>query len=192
MSTKNHFLVTLHQTGETVFSIRELALLFPETSPSQLKSQTHYYFKKGQLKRLRKGLYALPAYNPLEAAAKLYTPSYISLETVLAREGIIFQYYETIFAVGLISRAVTMDSHIVRYRRIKPEILLNTKGIITGKGYSIATKERAFLDALYLYRNYHFDNRDAIDLAVIRNLLPVYGSPALEKKINFIFPHAEH
>jgi hypothetical protein len=50
------------------------------------------------LQHLSSGIFALPHYDPFEFATQFKKNSYISFETVLKQEGIIFQDYgKTIF-----------------------------------------------------------------------------------------------
>ena len=46
-----------------------------------------------------------------------------------------------------------IDGVNFKYQNIKDEVLFNNNGIISKKGYSIATCERAFLDMIYLNKN---------------------------------------
>ena len=62
------------------------------------------------------------------------------------------------------------------YRRMKAEILLNTRGIEIVDRVSMANTERALCDKLYLDGNEHFDNLRGIDWEEMRNLNRlVYG-----------------
>lgn len=180
------FILKLYQRENTVFSMKELALIFPKIKRENLKARVNYYVKKGELKNLRKGLYAKTNYNILEAATKIYSPSYISLETILAREGVIFQYYKTIFVVSYLTRKIKIEGQEIQYRRIKESILLNKKGLLERKGYFKAEKERAFLDALYLYKDYYFDNLEILDKTKVFSLVKIYQSKRLENKVKEI------
>jgi hypothetical protein len=103
-------------------------------------------------------------------------------------EGIIFQYDSTITSLSYLSRTITVDKTLISYRKIKDAILLNTKGIIANDdGINIATKERAFLDMLYLNGNMYFDTINTIDPKIIYKLLPIYDSKVLEKRVKKIF-----
>ncbi|MEJ2568718.1 MAG: hypothetical protein P8Z50_07610, partial [candidate division WOR-3 bacterium] len=53
-------------------------------------------------------------------------------------------------------------------------------------GYATATKERAFLDALHLYKNYYFDNLDILDKDIVLNMVDIYRSKTLKDKIGKI------
>ena len=129
-------------------------------------------------------MYAKAAYNSLELVNKLYAPSYISLETVLAKGGVVFQFYKTVFAVSYLTRSVRVGDISVQYRQIKPEVLVNLQGIEEKAGYFVASLERAFLDAIYIYKNYHFDNLGALDWEKIQTLKKLYGSRVLEKRVD--------
>ena len=119
----------LYNRPETVFTLDEISQIFPRISYESLRDRLYYFAKIGKLKRVRQGLYAKEKYDPFELVNKLYKPSYISLETVLAREGVTFQYYETIFAMSYLSREITLENINIRYRQIKKEVLLNPAGI---------------------------------------------------------------
>jgi hypothetical protein len=48
---------------------------------------------------------------------------------------------------------------------------------------NIASPERAFLDLLYLEKDYYFDNLNPLNKDLIRKLLPVYQSKGLSKTV---------
>lgn len=179
----NDVILKLYSRSETVFTLDEISQLFPEIAGGNLQDRLYYSAKTGKLKRLRQGIYAKVEYNPFELANKLYKPSYISLETVLGVGNVVFQYYETIFAVSYLTRTVTTGDVSIQYRQIKGEILTNTEGIDQKDGYFIATLERAFLDAIYIYKNYHFDNLGVINWERIEDLKKIYKSKAFEKRV---------
>lgn len=51
------------------------------------------------------------------------------------------------------------------------------------QGYTIATPERAFLDLMYLNKDFYVDNIQPLNQALIRALLPAYQTQALEKRV---------
>jgi len=180
---KDDFILRLYSRPESVFTVDEIAQLFPGISNESLRDRLYYFAKAGKVQRLRHGIYAKIAYNPFELANKLYKPAYISLETVLAKEGIVFQYYETIFAVSYLTRSIAIHNTEILYRQMKGSVLTDTNGIEERVGYFIATKERAFLDAVYIYKNYHFDNLGAVDWEKAENLKKIYKNRAFEKRV---------
>lgn len=143
----------------------------------------NYYAKQGVLRNIRKGIYVKPQYDPLEVACMLYPPCYVSLQYVLLRSGVIFQYNEAITCVSYLSRSIEVDGNTLEYKRINPEIILNFKGIEQRKHYSIATPERAFLDMYYLYPNFYFDHVDLLSKELVKEILPIYKNQALEKRV---------
>ncbi len=88
----------------------------------------NYFVRKGKLLRPRKGIYVKPHYNPEELACTLYTPSYISLEYVLQKAGVIFQYDERITVVSYLSRSVDIEGRTYAYRKISDRGMLNGLG----------------------------------------------------------------
>ncbi len=124
----------------------------------------------------------------LELAGLLYTPSYISLEYVLQKSGITFQFDSQITAVSYQTRTIEVDGVSLSYRKIKNEILVVTTGITTDEnGVCMATPERAVLDTLYLNSHYYFDSLNSIDMDLINRLLPIYQSKILAKRVSKLF-----
>lgn len=172
---KGNVLKKLYKTNQTVFSFKELLLTFSSIDEKTLRATLHYYAKKGDLYHIRRGLYAKnEQYNRLELATKIFIPSYISFETVLASEGIIFQYYSQIFVASYQSREIVCDNQSYIFRRLKETILTDPLGIEMKQHYSIATKERAFLDIVYLHKSYHFDNLAPLNWDLIYEMIPLY------------------
>lgn len=186
------FILKLYSQKETVFTIDEISLLFPKISYKNLRDRLYYFTKTGKIKRLHQGIYAKNEYNSLEVANKLYTPSYISLETVLQKEGIVFQSYDSIFAVSYVSREIIINGHKIIYKQIREEVLVNRAGLEEKEGYAIATKERAFLDAVFLYKNYHFDNLAPLDWDKIELLKNIYPNKVFKKRIKEYQTYAQH
>ena len=184
MYKMENLLAKIYQSSKTVFTNKELALIWQETNPKLLKSKIAYYVKQGSLIRLTRGVFAKDKkYNPRELANSLYSPSYISFETALRDSGIIFQQYETIFAAGSFSKTVKIDNNTFCFRKLKEEILFNPLGTIYDNNYTIATAERAFLDMIYLFSDYYFDNLSNIDWDKCFELIKIYGNGALASRL---------
>ena len=182
---KNNIVFTVYKDIRTVFRLNDVALLVGETNFQSLNKKLNYYVRTGKLQNPRKGLYTKPNYNPEELACTIYTPSYISLEYILQKAGIVFQYDSRITAVSYLSRSIDVAGQTYLFRKIKGEILVNTAGIIRQDNYiNNATAERAFLDLLYLNTNYHFDNLNPLRKQLVYKLLPIYQSKALSIRVN--------
>ncbi|KKT84592.1 MAG: hypothetical protein UW82_C0016G0001, partial [candidate division WWE3 bacterium GW2011_GWC2_44_9] len=100
----------LYQSPKTILSNKDLALVWQENNEESLYAKTAYYVKQKALFRLTRGVFAKNKdYNPKELATSIYTPSYISFETVLREAGVIFQHYDTIFVVSKWPKTMTID-----------------------------------------------------------------------------------
>jgi hypothetical protein len=62
-------------------------------------------------------------------------------------------------------------------------LFLISIGIIRKDNINIATPERAFLDMLYLNKDYYFDNLNLLNKLLISQIFPIYQSAALEKRV---------
>ena len=180
---KKDFKLLIYQSSSTVFTTDEIALLLGEVNRKALKSRINYYVGKEVIRSVKKGIYVKPKYNRLELATKIYKPSYISLETVLRENDIIFQYDNTITAVSYLSRTIEVDGNKIIYRKIKDEYLFNNAGIISDDNYPKAGKERAFIDTLYLYKHFNFDNLEAIEKKIVFELTENFNSPLITRLV---------
>jgi len=187
-SIKNNILFTILNHNWSVFRLIDIALLTGETDFQSLNKKLNYYVRTGKLLNPRRGIYTKHQYNPEELACKIYTPSYMSLEYVLQKAGIIFQYDSRITIVSYLSRVVKTDNREYCFRKIKEDVLFNNAGIEQiGGNINIAGTERAFLDMIYFDKDYYFDNPESLNKEIIIELLPIYRSKKMEQKIKDIF-----
>lgn len=182
---KGDYISTILRSNQTVFSFKDIALLWGDAGTAAVRVRVNYYVKSGDLYRIRRGLYAKDKnYNKLEAATKIFTPSYVSFETALANAGVIFQHYGQIFAASYLTREITADGQTYSYRKIKDSILTNHAGVDVKDNYFMSSPERAFLDVAYLRKDYHFDNASSLDWNKVFEILPIYGgNKRMEKKV---------
>jgi len=186
---KNNILLSVFKEIQTVFRLRDIALILGEKDFESLNKKLNYYVRTGKLLNPRKGIYAKPNYSSEELACVLYTPSYISLEYVLQKAGVLFQFDSRITSISYLSRNIEIEDKNLIYRKIKGEIMANTRGIVRQiDQVNIASSERAFLDLLYLNKTYYFDNLNPLNKAKIYDLLPIYMSKALTDRVKKLFP----
>jgi len=173
------------RSNNTVFSFKDICLIWGTTNKKGAISAINYYIKTGNIYRIRRGFYAKARnYDKFEFATKIYTPSYISFETVLTKAGVIFQYYDQIFIASYLTREIVADGEKYFYKKIKDIILTNQSGIENKGNYFIASPERAFLDILYLYKNYYFDNLLSLNWEKVFEILSIYGkNKTMRKKV---------
>lgn len=182
---KGDYISTILRSKQTVLSAKNIMLLWGEATSDAARVRINYYAKSGDLYRIRRGIYAKDkSYNKLELATKIFTPSYVSFETVLGQAGVTFQHYNQIFVASYTKREITADGQVYSYKRIKDAILTNPAGIENKDNYSIATPERAFLDVVYLNKDYHFDNLSALNWDKVFEIIPIYGgNKRMEKTV---------
>lgn len=176
------------RSDKTVFSFKDILLLAGEGNPARLRRRLHYYVKSGELYAIRRGFYAKDAnYDRLELATKIFTPAYVSFETVLRSAGMIFQHYDKIFVTSYLTRDISCDGQSYHYQAIKNPVLTDTAGIEQKKNYAIASKERAFLDVIYRSGDYYFDNLEPLDWDKVFETLPIYKNKQMAKTVNRYF-----
>jgi hypothetical protein len=172
------------KSKKTVFTFKDISLLWGLTDRKSAVAGIHYYVSTGDLYRIRRGIYAKDEdYDKVELASRIYTPAYVSFETVLARAGMIFQYYSQIFVASYLAREIIIDGQTYVYRKIKDTVLTEAAGVLNQDGTAVATKERAFLDTIYINTDYHFDNLGALDWDRVFDILPLYNNKRMAKKV---------
>jgi len=187
---KGRYLEILLRSPKTVFSIKDIALLWAENREVNIRIRLSSYAKNGKLIRIHRGIYAKDKnYDRFELATRIYTPSYISFETVLTRAGVNFQYYGNIFVASYVTREIEVDGQKISFLRMKDYVLSNTIGIEHPNDIATATKERAFLDRIYISKDYHFDQLDVLDWDKVFDILPIYRNKKMAKKVEEYFKH---
>jgi len=185
---KGDYLTALLKSPKTIFSLQDIALLWQTSNSNATSVRLHYYVKHGDLHRIRRGLYAKSKqYDKLELATRIFTPSYVSFETVLAKEGLIFQYQTQVTVVSYLTRMISIDNQVYSYKKIKNTVLMNSLGIENFNETSQAIKERAFLDTLYTNLDFYFDNVRSLDWNKVFSLLPIYDNKRMVKVVENLF-----
>lgn len=151
----------LLKSGERLFHTQDLALLWNIQNRNTLYTTIKRYVQKGILIKINKGLYSTIAVNELDkfelGTALIHRYCYVSCETVLFLEGVINQMVYPITFVSSLSTKIEFNGTTYIYRQAKPEMLLNSDGVIQKNGYFISTKERAISDIIYFNPKYYFD-----------------------------------
>jgi len=174
----------LYKSTKTIFTNKDLALIWEERDSKKLNSKIAYYVKRGVLIRLSRGIYSKEKlYDSRELATSIYSPSYISFETALRDAGMIFQHYDTLFVASKWSKNLKINGKSFTLRKMKESILYNPEGIVKKDNYSIATPERAFLDMIYIYPRYYFDNLKPLNWEKCFKLVKIYSNKQLEKRL---------
>lgn len=183
-NSNNGLIFSLYNDARTVFKLSDIAMLTNETNFESLNKRLNYFVKTGKIGNPRKGIYSKENYNKEELACRIFVPSYISLDYVLQKKGIVFQYDTQITSVSYLSRTIEVEKKGYVFRKIKNDILVDTNGILRqSNGVNIATAERAFLDTLYLNGEYYFDNLNPLDKELVFKILPIFQSKKLTRRV---------
>ncbi len=187
-NNKPDIILAIYSDNRTVFRLKDVAMLTGETSLQSLSKKLNYHVKTGKLQNPRKGIYTKPNYNREEMACTVFTPTYLSLEYVLQKAGVLFQFDSRITAIGNLSRTIEIESQTYVFRKIKSSLLVETTGILQKENkVNIATLERAFLDLVYLNSETYFDNLNPLNKEAVFKLLPMYQSKTMNERIIKLF-----
>lgn len=174
--------------------------------------QIDRWAKKGYLRKIKRGFYTLEQHRADEqflfyTANKIYSPSYISLETALKYYGLI---PEEVFQLTSVSTKKTTKFYTpvgnYSYRHIKPELFFGYR-IVESENHQIllAEPEKAILDYLYLnsflktaddFRSLRINREEffeQINLERFKKMITDFDFKALESRANrFLKTVAEH
>lgn len=139
-----------------VFSFEELSLFFPNEKRETLKQSLSRWKKNKFIEPLRKGLYELVYPEPshlsdMYLANKIYTPSYVSLETALSHYGFIPEVSMAVLSITSKPTRQFKNPHgLFIYRSVQPRSFggytIERHG---GLEVLIAEPEKALADFLY-------------------------------------------
>ena len=178
------------RSPKTVFTFKDISLIWGDSDKKATIDGVNYYVKTGELYRIRRGIYAKDKdYDKLELATRVFTPSYVSFETVLTQSGINFQFYKKITVASYQTREIEVDDQTYSYKKIKDLVLTNPAGVEHKGETSVASPERAFLDTIYIHKDYHFDNLSPLNWEKVFEILPIYKNNRMAKKVNEFFEH---
>jgi hypothetical protein len=189
---KGNYLTDIIRSPKTVLTVSDIVLIWKDSNSKAIKSRLSYYAKNKDLFRVRRGIYVKnKEYSKLELATRIFTPSYVSFETVLAKEGLIFQYQTKIKLASYLNRELNIDGQIYFYKRLKKTIITNSIGVENINETSIASPERAFLDILYTNNNYYFDNLRSLNWDKVMLILPIYNNKRMSKIVMQLFKQSK-
>lgn len=136
---------------DNLFTVLDAVKFFPAESEQNIKIQLSRLAKKGLLTSLKRGLYCFdPAtLEELGLAGRLYSPSYISLESALNFYGILPDIPQTITSVTPITtKEIKATGLAFSYSKIDSALYFGYV-LLSPEGF-IAQKEKALLDYFYL------------------------------------------
>ncbi len=181
------------------FSTQQVRAIYPTFN----RSNYLQWQRQGYIVSLRQGWYSFAdcLQQPDIAryfAGKIYDPSYISLHTALSFYGIIPEQVVEITSVTTRKTASFSNSFAsYSYQTVRTNLFwgYTPMTLTDGKTYMMATPEKALLDLLYLYPQYHteadmLDLRldddwlaDELDQSRLKEYLSHIASPSLSQRI---------
>lgn len=171
------------QMKKSVFTLTEADIIAHGDSPAMVRLNLHRWVRRGEIQRLRRGVYAFAdrAGSLPELIRHLYSPSYISLESALNQHGIL---PDVPFATTLVTprSTRTFETPLGRFHfhRIDQKLFF---------GYDpktlLAAPEKAILDYFYLrgaslhettdfWREARFENLEMLDWKKGRRYADLY------------------
>jgi hypothetical protein len=89
-----------------------------------------------------------------------------------------------VFVAAPYSATKKIDGQTYVFRKLKDKLIFNSRGIESGPVLSIATPERAFMDMIYLFPDYYFDNLKPLDWEQCFDLLRIYENTRMAGRLN--------
>ncbi len=169
----------LLRDGRDFYHTQDLAVLWGISNSNTLYTNIKRYTQRGILNNLFKGFYSIKPLDEIDPVAlglaSLRSYGYLSTESVLAENGIIFQEIKYVTLISDVSRRLRIGNHDFLIRKMKDEYLYNDVGIIVGKKTRKASLERAVADMLYLNSNYYFDAPDSVNWEKVEEIKKAVG-----------------
>lgn len=166
-----------------VFTRNDIRMLDPEFREPTLND----WLNNGRIKRIRRFWYADSSFNPqgndyFFISNKIYSPSYISLESALSHYGFI---PETTLQITSVSTRKTnlFDTQfgVFSYQSVKNNLYFGYEIIENNdRPFTLATPEKAILDYLYL----HSEISDIEDFEGLRFNTEIINSTIDKEKLN--------
>ena len=135
-----------------VFSSSDLASIIGGGSDLRNARALSRLVREGILLRVRRGLYATPGFDPWVLVSRLAPKSYITMESALAKRGLIGTLPSGLVAAAGPGRPRTFEAADVRIalHSISKKLIFGIEQLPSGVG--VAVPEKAYLDLLYFYQ----------------------------------------
>jgi len=161
-------LTALKRNNLYIFSLRDIENLFPDENLKTLKNNLTRWIRKGRFARIKRELYEFiepgiqPIISDLYIANKIYSPSYVSLETALSIYSIIPDIAVQVTSVTTAQTRTFKNKHGAFFYRACKRRAFTGYRIMNYEGFKvfIADKEKALVDFIY----YRLRSGGTIDL----------------------------
>lgn len=148
-----------------VFSISDISNMMPMGSALAVNRTLNRLVKEGVLIKIQRGIYVTPQFDMGVLSRRIAPKSYVSMDTVLARNGLIGTVSKYSFSVVDIRRGRTIQTPRgpIRFYAIQSDLQF---GFEYQNAVAFADSEKAFLDILYFYtkgQRFVIDPRNEVD-----------------------------
>jgi hypothetical protein len=139
-----------------IITLNQIKREFAEESAQGILTQLTRWVKKGQLLRLKRGVYkfAERSVDDLAVAPYLYEPSYISLESALQIHGLLPDIPAVVTSVTTVTpNTFTTPMGVYSFSRIDTSLFFGFSSVLdetSGLAYRLALPEKAILDWIYI------------------------------------------
>ena len=167
-----------------LFTLADVIKFFPCQKESLIRTQLSRFIKKKLIIKIKRGLYCFNAnqIDELELANKLYSPSYISLETALNYYGLIPDITQAVTSVNLTTtKKIVNRFGVFYYTKMNSRLFFGFTKIKSSQSPSfidLAYKEKALLDYFYLRKITAIDelrlDLHRINFPLLRKLVKIY------------------
>jgi predicted transcriptional regulator of viral defense system len=189
----------------TVFSLRDIL----KVDPGFYNRRLNEWQQKGYIKKIRRGYYIFSGLPITEEslfliANRIYSPSYVSMESALSYYGLIPEGAYSITSVSTRKTTDFTDFHSFSYRSIRPEAFFGYRlHKLSGQPFKIAEIEKAVLDYLYLtpsmnslaaFSEWRFNSEAFLaqaDMNKFQRYLDLYDSTALRHRAKYFLNYLE-
>ncbi|MDP4008466.1 MAG: hypothetical protein Q8P68_04725 [Candidatus Peregrinibacteria bacterium] len=176
----------LIKSGKTIFTTNEITELWGTTYDSA-RNMIMLKVRRDEMYRIKPGIFTLNKnYNQFELGCKMMPGSYISLYSVLKKEGVIFQEFSHVYLIGPRARQIEIEKTTYEYHTIKKMLFLEL-GVKFNTQYSIASIERAILDCFTVFDTDFTDfNISKFNKELFLKLLKFYNKKVQKKASQFL------
>lgn len=157
----------LERTGLAVFTLADMRAMFPRASARAVAKDLQRWKSRGRISSLKRGVYELryPRASDVPdffVANRLYSPSYVSLESALSHYGLVPGVAQAVTSVtSKPTRRFRNGRGLFVYRTLSPARFNGYRIAREGRfSVLLAEPEKALADHLYL----KFHRRKAMDL----------------------------
>ncbi len=177
--TSQNKTLALLKDGRDLYHTQDLAVLWGVFNENTLYKTISRYLEKQILHKIHKGFYSTKPLSEIDpllyGIESLHRYAYLSCESILVEEGVIFQEVKYITLVSDISKRFEINNYHFLSRKMKDVYLKNNTGIEIKNGIRRATLERAVADLLYFNPHYYMDNVKNIDFKKVKEIKKIIG-----------------